>query len=39
MGVQLTLLISLGIFIINILLLYKIMKYNDRHILFEKQIH
>jgi ABC-2 type transport system permease protein len=38
-GVQLTLLISLGIFIINILLLYKIMKYNDRHILFEKQIH
>ena len=39
MGVQLTLLISLGIFIINIILLYKITKYNDRHVLFEKQIH
>ena len=38
-GVQLTLLISLGIFILNMILLHRITKYNDRYVLFEKQIH
>lgn len=38
-GVQLTILISLGIFILNMILLHRITKYNDRYVLFEKQIH
>lgn len=38
-GVHLTLLISLGIFILNMILLHRITKYNDRYVLFEKQIH
>ncbi|QNG59478.1 ABC transporter permease subunit [Metabacillus idriensis] len=38
-GAQVILLISLGIFIINLILLQRITKYNDRYVLFEKQIH
>jgi ABC-2 type transport system permease protein len=38
-GVQLTLIISVGILIVNILLWNRISKYNDRYVLFEKQIH
>ena len=39
MGANLILLISLVILIINIILLQRITKYNDRYVLFEKQIH
>ena len=37
-GTRITLLISLAILIINVILLQRIMKYNDRFVLFEKQI-
>lgn len=37
-GAQVTLIISLVILIINVILLQRIMKYNDRFVLFEKQI-
>lgn len=36
---QITLLIALLIFIVNVILLQRITKYNDRYVLFEKQIH
>ncbi|TDL80533.1 ABC transporter permease subunit [Peribacillus frigoritolerans] len=38
-GAQITLLIALAIFIVNVILLQRITKYNDRYVLFEKQIH
>ncbi|WP_075981589.1 ABC transporter permease subunit [Bacillus massilinigeriensis] len=38
-GVQLTITISIGILIINLILLNRISKHNDRFVLFEKQIH
>ncbi|USK34921.1 ABC transporter permease subunit [Bacillus sp. F19] len=38
-GAQITLLISLVILIVNAVLLQRITKYNDRFMLFEKQIH
>jgi ABC-2 type transport system permease protein len=38
-GTKILLLISLAILILNVLLLTRITKYNDRFILFEKQIH
>lgn len=38
-GVQLTILIAVGILIINLILLNRITKHNDRFILFKKQIH
>ena len=38
-GAQITLLIALMIFIVNVILLQRITKYNDRYVLFEKQIH
>ncbi|MBD3106996.1 ABC transporter permease subunit [Bacillus sp. AGMB 02131] len=39
LGVQLIILISIGILIVNIVLWIVISKNNDRYILFEKQIH
>lgn len=39
LGVQLIILISIGILIVNIVLWIAISKNNDRYILFEKQIH
>jgi ABC-2 type transport system permease protein len=38
-GAPIMLLISLAILIINAILLQRITKYNDRFVLFEKQIH
>lgn len=38
-GSQITMLIALGILIVNAILLQRITKYNDRYVLFEKQIH
>ncbi|MGG4488012.1 ABC transporter permease subunit [Metabacillus idriensis] len=38
-GAQITLLIALGIFMVNVILMQRITKYNDRYVLFEKQIH
>jgi ABC-2 type transport system permease protein len=38
-GARVTLFISLAILIINVILLQRITKYNDRSVLFEKQIH
>ena len=38
-GSQIILLISLAILILNAILLHRITKYNDRFVLFEKQIH
>lgn len=39
LGVQLIILISLGLFIVNLVLWSVISKNNDRYLLFEKQIH
>jgi len=39
LGVQLIILISVGILIVNLLLWSRISKSNDRYVLFEKQIH
>lgn len=39
LGVQLIILISVGILIVNLVLWNRISKYNDRYVLFEKQIH
>ncbi|WP_404332949.1 ABC transporter permease [Mesobacillus maritimus] len=38
-GAQLTLIISAAILLINLVLLQRMTKLNDRHVLFEKQIH
>ena len=38
-GSQIMLLISFAILILNVILLQRITKYNDRFVLFEKQIH
>lgn len=38
-GIKIMLLLSLALLIINLFLLKKMAKYNDRHVLFEKQIH
>jgi ABC-2 type transport system permease protein len=38
-GAQLTIIISAVILLINLVLLQRITKLNDRHVLFEKQIH
>ena len=39
LGVQLIILISVGILIVNLVLWSRISKNNDRYVLFEKQIH
>ncbi|SEM18997.1 ABC-2 type transporter [Mesobacillus persicus] len=38
-GVEITLMISAAILLLNLILLQRITKLNDRHVLFEKQIH